>query len=49
MKVILVYEGFKLGSTEADMIEEWINEIVFNKDPENTSTLRYADEVRIEE
>lgn len=49
MKIILIYNDYTVGEQQADMIKEWIGEIMADKSTENKSPLRYADEVRIEE
>lgn len=47
MKIIIEFADIKLFTPTAEIIEEWIAELVRDKSTDNTSPLRYADKITV--
>jgi hypothetical protein len=48
MKVTLFFNDIDYDSEQANIIREWIAGLVLDKTTDNTSPLRYADDVKID-
>ena len=48
MKVIITFNDIEYESVQAQILREWLAAMILDKTTDNTSPLRYADDLKIE-
>lgn len=45
MRVTIDFDDIELDTTQAEIIQEWLNKLIKDKSTDNLSPLRYADRI----